>query len=149
MPTDSCLSQGCAGRLKLIVDPPAKLLPSSDRPLEKRLPRKRLPAAPDGEVARDVAACGRNQAQQRMPLEHHQVVLRSVVERQEMAICPGPALAGDEAAVCHLVACIGGKADRNIEPTQLVGLDVWEEGVWKPADRDRQVAGIAHLRGGA
>src|SRR6266508_4192194 len=100
-------------------------------------------------LARDVAACRRNQAEQRMLLEYHHVSLRSVVERQEMAIRPGPALAGDEAALCQLVARVGGNADGDVEPTQLVGLDVWEEGMWKPADRDRQLAGIAHLRSGA
>src|SRR5687768_8982371 len=84
-----------------------------------------------------------------MLLEHHHVGLCVVVERQKMAIRPGPALAGDEAAFGQPVARVGGNADGDVEPAQLVGLDMWKEGVRKPADWNWQMAGIAYLRGGA
>jgi len=128
--------------LEIVVNPQGGRLPRRLRALEERFPRKGAAVAPDGEEGRHIAARARHQPQHRVLLQHGQVALRLVLDRQKVAvrwragcICWGPGRSQGNRAGSP--ARSGGRTCRPV----AVGRTGAES-----ADGQEGVAGVGHAR---
>ena len=125
-----------AVRLEFVVDRPAQGLIAGYGALEEGFPREGLVIAPDRKKTGNVAAGRGDQSNRRVLLKDDEIVGGIVIEGLEVAgFVPGPILAGDKTAVGNRETFVVGEMDWDIELAELVaGFELWEKGVWKPAD---------------